>query len=496
MASPRPFRARAAITCLAVVAAASACDDTTGDSGADTPNAMGSGGSTNGPYQVQYALANIDKLDAQEREALKEHAGVVRWTEVDRQLLLLASPSAIDDLSTRYEVTPLDVAPRPDQLCLVQRARHELDPIEGTVLARASNLFIVQTETPDACGDDASSPSRKARRLGKNEVVARQLTAKGLADGATQHPHTKGVVDALDMSRWLDGVSTLASFDRYSLRPANIAQAAEWIAGQFCAIAGATLGGDPPGGGTRCQNGSKSVRTEAFPIGSASGRNVVFTLGGFVSNGPVFVVGAHYDAIATEVGATRAPGAEDNASGTMAVIEIARAIARFPTDATFEFIAFSGEEQGLYGSTHHVQQLAGTAFGQRVQGVFILDMIGYSGDAELDALLETKNTPQNQALLSHLANMAAVYAPELVLSTSTNFFGSDHVPFLNAGYTGLLSIENDYEQYPYYHSRNDTLANQNARFVPLASLITRMNASALAEWSKPNAFYAALQALF
>ena len=119
---------------------------------------------------------------------------------------------------------------------------------------------------------------------------------------------------------------------------------------------------------------------------------------------------------------------------------MAKAIRRYPTDATFIFVAFSGEEQGLVGSTHYVQQLAGTALAQRIKGVFIMDMIGYSGDAELDCILETTNTSQNQALLTHMTNMAAVYAPELVLSTTTNPFGSDHVPFLNAGYSGLLAI--------------------------------------------------------
>jgi len=219
------------------------------------------------------------------------------------------------------------------------------------------------------------------------------------------------------------------------------------------------------------------------------------TLAGIRTDGPVFVVGAHYDSTARESGATQAPRAEDNASGTAAVIEMARAIARFPTDATFVFVAFSGEEQGEVGSRYYVQQLAGTALAQRIRGVVIMDMIGYSGDAELDCMLETRDSPDNQALLAHLANVASVYAPELVLSSSTNYWGSDHAPFLDAGYSGLLTIENDYETYPYYHSTSDTFANQNDRFESMAKLIGRMNTAALAEWSTPNTLYAVLSSL-
>jgi len=59
----------------------------------------------------------------------------------------------------------------------------------------------------------------------------------------------------------------------------------------------------------------------------------------------------------------------------------------------------------------------------------------------------------------------------------------------------LLTIENDYQTYPFYHSTNDTFANQNGRFQSMADLIVRMNTAALAEWSPPNAFYAALTSI-
>ena len=491
--------ARVAAVYVAGVAAGGGCGPLKSDPPHKPPSDEGtvSKPSSDVSSDAKYARVTIDKLGADEREAIKRRAGIERWIEVDKQLLVLASSPVIESLKIRYKVITLDVVPHPENLCLIHEGHDRPEVLGGgTVLARTSRLIVLQADTSGGCSGILSKiSSANVRALTGNEVVARQLVNDALRSGDDQKPHTTDVVDALDMDRWLADVATLASFDRYALRVSNIGQAKEWIAGQFCVIAGDDLGPEPPNGGIRCQKGNMAVRTEAFPLNTVGGRNVILTLDGFRADGPVFVVGAHYDAIAHEPGATQAPGAEDNASGTAAVIEMARAIARYPTDATFVFVAFSGEEQGLVGSTYHVQQLAGTALAQRIRDVFIMDMIGYSGDAELDCMLETKDTPDNQALLAHLANMASVYAPGLVLSTTTNYFGSDHVPFLDAGYSGLLTIENDYAAYPYYHSISDTVANQNGQFESMASLIVRMNTAALAEWSPPDAFYAALMSI-
>jgi Zn-dependent M28 family amino/carboxypeptidase len=69
-----------------------------------------------------------------------------------------------------------------------------------------------------------------------------------------------------------------------------------------------------------------------------------------------------------------APGANDDGSGTSATLELARVIAPHPTDATLVFIAYAGEEQGLYGS-EHIAQVAKDR-GWNVQGVLNMDIVG------------------------------------------------------------------------------------------------------------------------
>ncbi len=90
----------------------------------------------------------------------------------------------------------------------------------------------------------------------------------------------------------------------------------------------------------------------------------------------VYVVSGHYDSRVTDPlnGTDDAPGANDDASGTSAVIELARVMAKHPPEATVVFAAFAGEEQGLYGSDHFAQMAKDQ--GWNVQGNLNMDIIG------------------------------------------------------------------------------------------------------------------------
>jgi Peptidase family M28/Fibronectin type III domain len=106
--------------------------------------------------------------------------------------------------------------------------------------------------------------------------------------------------------------------------------------------------------------------------------NVVATLRGTdpSSADRVYVVGAHYDSRVTDVlnATSDAPGANDDASGTAAVLELAHVFAARPTEATIVFVGFAGEEQGLLGSAHFAQLAQQN--GWNIQGVLNMDIIG------------------------------------------------------------------------------------------------------------------------
>ncbi|MCP4685288.1 MAG: M28 family peptidase, partial [bacterium] len=86
------------------------------------------------------------------------------------------------------------------------------------------------------------------------------------------------------------------------------------------------------------------------------------------------VIGGHFDAVFTS------PGADDNGSGTAAVLEMARVLKDYETDMSIVFVAFDGEEYGLHGSWHYADRAAAT--GEDIVFMLNLDMVGhYENDA-------------------------------------------------------------------------------------------------------------------
>ena len=96
--------------------------------------------------------------------------------------------------------------------------------------------------------------------------------------------------------------------------------------------------------------------TSAFPTDNLT--NIVATLKGTTDPNRIYVVSGHYDSMCTSPTDAKcdAPGANDDASGTAAVIEMARVMSKKKYDATIIFMAVAGEEQGLFGATYFAEQ--------------------------------------------------------------------------------------------------------------------------------------------
>ncbi len=90
----------------------------------------------------------------------------------------------------------------------------------------------------------------------------------------------------------------------------------------------------------------------------------------------VFIVGGHYDSRVTDVNnaTSDAPGADDDGSGTALTMELAKAFSKYRFNATIKFIAFAGEEQGLYGSAAWAQMAKEK--GLDIEAVFNNDIVG------------------------------------------------------------------------------------------------------------------------
>lgn len=186
--------------------------------------------------------------------------------------------------------------------------------------------------------------------------------------------------------------------------------------------------------------------------------NVIGERLGSVNPDEVYLITAHLDDMPS--GAI-APGADDNASGSVAVLLAADIFTQYEWGCTLRFAFWTGEEQGLLGSQAYAQRAYNQ--GDNILGVLNLDMIGWntlnsSPDIELHA---TNSIPPTLQLAQLFADVVDVYDLGLVANIIPNGTGaSDHASFWDYGYTAILGIENytggDFN--PYYHTTQDRLA--------------------------------------
>jgi hypothetical protein len=152
----------------------------------------------------------------------------------------------------------------------------------------------------------------------------------------------------------------------------GIGAATAWVFDQMQAIAGTSAGRMTVQKQTFVQPVSNRI-----PVPTTI-TNVIATLEGTASPQRFYVVTGHLDSRVTDVlnFTSDAPGADDDASGVAAVLELARLFATRQFPGTLVFATVAGEEEGLYGSTFMAQQMA--AAGNDVQGMFSNDIIGAS----------------------------------------------------------------------------------------------------------------------
>jgi hypothetical protein len=185
-------------------------------------------------------------------------------------------------------------------------------------------------------------------------------------------------------------------------------------------------------------------------------RNVVAEKPGMVDPDEVYLITAHVDDLPE---GSLAPGADDNGSGSVAVLMAARLLVSHRFAHTVRFVLFTGEEQGLRGSD--VYAAARAARGENIQGVVNLDMIGYNSDEEraIDLYAYT-NVPASLELTRLFSDAIGVYGLNLAPYRDNNVWpinASDQWSFLQWGYPAFLAIEDVDDFTPHYHQTTDRL---------------------------------------
>jgi len=184
----------------------------------------------------------------------------------------------------------------------------------------------------------------------------------------------------------------------------------------------------------------------------------------------IFIVSGHYDSIVSDVmdSTSYAPGAADDASGTAAVMEMARVLAGESFPATILLVAMAAEEQGLIGATHLAEMA--DSLDWNVAGMITLDIVGNTqGDngvrdnrtvrlfsegvpsseteqqARIRRAIGGENDSPSRQLARYLEEVGESYVPymdvKLVYRRDRYLRGGDHIPFNERGYAAVRMTE-------------------------------------------------------
>src|SRR5437588_3531861 len=251
--------------------------------------------------------------------------------------------------------------------------------------------------------------------------------------------------------------------------------------------------------------------------------NIVATLRGTqpASVDRMYVVRGHYDSICTNPtdADCDAPGANDDASGTAAALEMARVMAKYKFDATIVFMTVAGEEQGLVGSTYFAEQAKQNKL--NIEAMFTNDIIGSSlgangvhdphtvrvfsegvpssettEEANVRRGVGGENDSISRQLARFIKETGERYVPSMrvmmVYRRDRYLRGGDHMPFVERGYAAVRFTEPN-ENYNHQHQNvrveNGIQYGDLPEFVDFAYVaqVARLNAAALASLARAPA---------
>jgi len=230
-----------------------------------------------------------------------------------------------------------------------------------------------------------------------------------------------------------------------------------------------------------------TVKRAPYTVRGKKLENIVAEIPGAKDPSKIFIVSGHLDSTVGSPWTNEnvAPGADDDASGTVGVLEVARALKEHKFDYTIRFVHFTGEEQGLWGSYKYSDQCA--AAKEDIIGVFQMDMIGYCRKPgnRVD-IHDGEDANGSHELVVALTRAAAQYKLDLnVVDTHNHAVDnrSDHAGFIDHGWKAvLISIEFTDDGFDVnYHTRNDRVSEMN---LPYMVEIIRMTIAATAACAK------------
>ncbi|KAF9350548.1 hypothetical protein BGX26_011282 [Mortierella sp. AD094] len=324
--------------------------------------------------------------------------------------------------------------------CLADEAPFLMD-------ALPSNTEILPVRTQGFVAPITSLPSNHPI-VTKSKTLKHRKSLQALVDQVDVKTLEKDVT-------WLSGEAPGSPFITRSSTSKQSQEVAEWLKSQFESY------------------GCDSV--ELMPYQPRFGPNVICKFKGTEHPDEHVIIGAHHDSRGSFLN-VRAPGADDDGSGSSMLLQVARIIKanNLSFGRTFVIAAFSGEEQGLFGSAALSRKMKqdGTTITMMIQG----DMLAYRkpGEPVQVAFPARYHTPE---LSSLLRNVTELYVPNAVVGT-TGACCSDHQSFWENGFPATAFFErNGPIADPKYHNSGDLVYREGYDFEQLSTSTKAMVAS-------------------
>lgn len=258
----------------------------------------------------------------------------------------------------------------------------------------------------------------------------------------------KPMVDLVNKDNIFQTITTLSNFQNRYYKGEFGKKSATWIRDYWASLV----------------QSRSDASVEFFNHSSWDQPSVILTIQGTTND--VIVVGGHQDSINGYFGGatSRAPGADDNASGIATVSEVIRILVQsnYKPTKTLKFIAYAAEEVGLLGSKEIAKKFKDTK--TNVVGVMQLDMTNFKGTDTLDIVLMTDYTNDEQN--KFVGSLIDTYVSGVKWGFDKCGYGcSDHASWFTQGYPTSMPFEarmNDMNHN--IHTANDTLkvSNNNA----------------------------------
>lgn len=279
------------------------------------------------------------------------------------------------------------------------------------------------------------------------------------------------IVDMVDSARVVDRLRTIEGARNWQSNPTHLAESRDTIAAWM-----AQMG---------LQNWHYNWQQSVF-----NGRNMSGRHGGVLEEANTWMVSGHYDSESV-------PGADDNGTGTVGVLEAGEVLSGYLFHNSIRFLNFDLEEEGLLGSRHYAQNKVQAW--ENLEGLLNLEMIGYKDESPNSQSLpagfnilfpaayqEVQSDSFRGNFLTNVANVnsnqlkesfdscAASYVPDLrVISLAVSGNGqiapdlrrSDHAPFWDAGYQALMLTDGANLRNPNYHQPGDSLGTLDLKFL-------------------------------